>query len=152
MRYMQRITLGIVLIVIGFVVLWLGSPDRTGDVGNVVPAFVFVLLFAIGFIIAAMGLMGAESDYPSLLSGLVLYIIVGVLIAVFLYTSSTQVGRISLEDADDPTFWTYWLRVAVTWPLEIVRKFDLFGYGSLQMQLSSAGAQPPWIGTVLRRS
>ena len=103
---------------------------------GVVPALLFTLLFAIGFIVGAMGLMGSESDYPSLLSGLVLYCIVGALIAVYLYTNSTQVGRISLEDADDPTFWTYWMRVAATWPLEIVRRFDLLGYGSLQMGMN----------------
>lgn len=134
MRYVQRVGLGIVLIVISFVVLWLGSPDRTGADPNSASALLFVGLFAIGFIVGAMGLMGSESDYPSLLSGLVLYLIVGALIAVYLYTSSTQVGRISLQDADDPTFWTYWLRVAVTWPLEIVRKLDLWGWGSLILE------------------
>jgi FtsH-binding integral membrane protein len=130
MRYVQRVTLGIVLIVISFVVLWVGSPDRTGPDPNTAAALAFVGLFAVGFIIGAMGLMGAESDYPSLLSGLVLYLIVGALVAVYLYTSSTQLGRITLQDADNPTFWTYWIRVAVTWPLEIARHFDVFGWDS----------------------
>ena len=39
-----------------------------------------------------------------------------------------------MEDADDPTFWVYWIRVAATWPLEVVRRAGLMGYDSLILE------------------
>jgi hypothetical protein len=110
------------------VVLWYGSPARNplAETDMLYPA-VFVLLFAIGFIVGAMGLMGAEKDYPALLSGLVLYFIVGVLIAVIVYVRHEGIGGWTLRDADDPTFWIHTGQVVAGWPYELVRMAGIFG-------------------------
>lgn len=127
MRYAQRMLIGLVLILVGFALLVLGSPDRTGQV-DVNPAFVygFVFCVALGFIIGTMGLLGAEGDYPGLLSSFVLYFIVGALIAVILYVK--REGQWTLAEADDPNFWFFWLRRMALWPLELVRLTGFLGY------------------------
>jgi hypothetical protein len=130
MHYMQRIVLGLAIILASFVVLWFGSPDRLGAVEtSSAYGLAYVIIFAIGFILAAMGLMGMEDDYPALLSGLVLYFIVGAVIAIVIYFGQNAgFGATSLEDAGTSGFWFYWLRVAATWPLELVQRAGLFGY------------------------
>lgn len=133
MRYMNRVLLGLILILTSLVVLWLGSPDRTGELfANPVFGYAFLVLFALGFIIGAMGLLGAEDDYPALLSGLVLYFIAGGLIAVFLYVSQRGVDRFTLDDAAQSGFWAHWVRVAAMWPLELVQQADVLGYGQME--------------------
>lgn len=131
-RYMQRVVLGLVIILASFVVLWFGSPDRIGNVETASTfGLAYVILFAIGFIVASMGLLGAADDYPALLSGLVLYFIVGAVIAIVIYFGQgAGFGATSLEDAGTSGFWFYWLRVAATWPLELVQRAGLFGYES----------------------
>ncbi len=125
MEYAQRILVGLVLILLGFGVLFWGSPDRTGAIANPVYAYAFVLLFALGFIVLAMGLLALQG-YPGLLSSTVLYFIVGALVAVIRYVMYE--GTFSLGDAGDPTFWLLWLQRMAIWPLEIVRLTGLFGY------------------------
>ena len=127
MRYLERMLIGLVLVILGFGALYLGSPLRTGQV-DVNPVFVygFSLLFALGFIIGVMGLLGSKEDYPGLLSGMVLYFIVGALIAVILYVKKE--GRWSLAEADNPQFWIFWVRRMALWPLELVRLTGLLGY------------------------
>ena len=132
MNVLQRFILGLVFIAFAFMILWWGSPARTGqalpDMGF---ALAFVFIFAIGFILASMAVLGMENDYPGFLSGVVLYFMIGALASVVLYVSGTEVGRISLEDAASSNFWMYWVRVAATWPLELVRRADLWEYGQL---------------------
>jgi hypothetical protein len=128
-RSTDRILFGLVIILLSVIVLWYGSPARTGA-GEAITATVwgFSILFALGFIITSMGLMGAETDYPAFVSGLVLYFIVGALVAVFLYVRMEGIGEWTLYDADTPGFWAHWVRVAATWPLELVRTSGLLGY------------------------
>jgi hypothetical protein len=127
----RRLLLGLVFFVLSFACLWLGSPAHTGGDANLALVWGFNLLFALGFIITAMALMGAERDYPALVSGLVLYFIVGALVCVFLYVTETQVGGISLVDANTPGFWSHWLLVAATWPFELIARAGLLDYMSL---------------------
>jgi len=129
MKFAERVILGLFIILVGVASLWYGSPARTGA-SEPIPAFAytFVFLFAIGFIIGAMGLMGAEHDYPALLSGLVLYFVVGALVAVFMAVGGSTLDGYTLEDAGEPTFWIRWIRVAAIWPLELVRRAGVFGY------------------------
>jgi hypothetical protein len=131
-HYAQRIVLGLVVILASFVVLWFGSPDRMGF-ANPSPAFAlaFVIVFAIGFILASMGVLGMKDDYPALLSGLVLYFIVGAMVAIVIYMGGTDIGSQSLVDWGDPSFWVHWIRVGGTWPLVLVQKADLFGWALL---------------------
>jgi hypothetical protein len=126
--YEKKILVGLVLIVLAFISLWLGSPARTGTDPNMVYAWIFTFLFALGFIIGSMGLMGAERDYPALVSGLVLYFIVGALIAVFLYVTKSGVSGQTLSDVDTPGFWAHWLRVMAMWPYELISRAGLMGY------------------------
>jgi len=128
MRYAQRLILGIALIVVSLIILWFGSPSRTGLDPSPTLAVVFSVVFAIGFIVGAMGLMGMEKDYPALLSGLVLYFIVGGLIAVFTYVNSSRLGLNTLDEAGTTSFWVYWIRFAALWPLEVVRALGVLGY------------------------
>ena len=127
MRYMERMLIGVGLIILSFGLLYLGSPVRTGRL-EANPGFVygFCLLFALGFIIGSMGLLAAKDDYPGLLSGLVLYFIVGALIAVLLYVRKE--GDWTLDEAGDPGFWAFWLRRMALWPLELVRLGGLLGH------------------------
>ncbi len=129
MRPAERILLGLALIMLGLVVLWYGSPARTGAGEPIAAAaWAFSILFALGFIVGSMGLMGAESDYPAFVSGLVLYLIVGALVAVFLYVHSEGIGDWSLYDADTPGFWANWVKVAIAWPLELIKTAGVLGY------------------------
>jgi hypothetical protein len=132
-RYQQKILLGLVLIGLAFASLWLGSPDRTQTDPEPIYIWTFVLLFALGFALGTMGLMGAERDYPALLSGIVLYFIIGALVSVLLYTTGTQVGSISLVDADSGRFWAYWSRVAATWPYELLARAGVMGYTTFDL-------------------
>jgi len=126
-RYVQKIVLGLLLIAIAFICLWYGSPVRTGDA---LQPFVwgFIGLFAVGFIFLSMGLMGAEDDYPALLSGFVLYFIVGALIAVILYIRGGDLSPVTLGDVDSADFWRHWLRVAATWPFELIARAGILGF------------------------
>lgn len=130
-RYRRKILLGFVLLGASVLCLWYGSPVRTG--AEPMTAFVgaFSLLFALGFIFTSMGLMGAEKDYPALVSGLVLYFIVGALVAVFLYVSANDLGLLTVSDADNPAFWFHWIRVMALWPFELVARSGFLGYMDL---------------------
>ena len=131
MRFAQRFTLGFALIIVSLVILVFGSPERTGADPSPALAVAFCVVFAIGFIVAAMALMGAEKDYPAFLSGLVLYFIVGALIAVFTYVNSSRLGLNTLDDAGTGAFWVYWIRYAAMWPIEVVRSAGILGYDRL---------------------
>ena len=127
MRYLDRMLIGLGLIILAFGALYLGSPLRTGQAdANPGFAYGFCLLFALGYIIGAMGLLGSKDDYPGLLSGLVLYFMVGALITGFLYVKKE--GHWTLAEADDPQFWIFWLRRMALWPLELIRMTGLLGY------------------------
>ncbi len=130
MRYMDRILIGIILILLGFLLLWYGSPARSPAAEpNPIFAWAFVLFFALGFIIGSMALLGSEDQYPAFLSGMVLYFIIGGLIAVILYVTGNGIGGWTLYDADNPGFWAAWGRLIVAWPLELIRSVGVLGYG-----------------------
>lgn len=129
MRYFSRVLLGLLLIAGSFGLLYYGSPARTPGTH---PAdsyiYGFLGLFAVGFILISMGLLGAEDDYPALLSGFVLYFMLGGLIAVFIYVSSGSISGYSLADAGDAGFWGNAGKVAARWPYEMVVRAGVFGY------------------------
>lgn len=127
MRHLDRLLIGIILIIGAFACLWWGSPARTGTFEPQVGlTYLYLVLFAVGFIFVAVGLMGGEHDYSSLMSGLVLYFMIGLLIAAILYVR--REGQWSLAEADNPAFWTQWLRIAATWPLQLVKLTGILGY------------------------
>jgi hypothetical protein len=126
--YQQKVLIGVVMLGLAFGSLWYGSPARTGNDPNIAYAWIFSLFVALGFIFLSMGLMGAERDYPALLSGLVLYFIVGALLAVFLYVNRSGVGGQTITDADQPAFWAYWIKVMALWPYELVSRAGILGY------------------------
>jgi hypothetical protein len=131
--FAQKIVIGLVLILAAFVVLWWGSPNRTGAEAAPAVVWTFSLLFALGFIVGSMGLMGAEKDYPAFVSGLVLYFIVGALVSVFLYVSRNQIGMITITDADSADFWVYWLKVTALWPYHLLAQAGVLGYSLLDL-------------------
>ena len=131
--YAQKIVVGLVLIAAAFAVLWWASPARTGNVPPPAVVWTFSLLFALGFIIGSMGLLGAERGYPAFVSGLVLYFIVGALVSVFLYVSRNQIGMVTLTDADSADFWIYWLKVTALWPYQLLATSGALGYSLLDM-------------------
>lgn len=129
MRYFTRVLIGLLLILAAFVVLVYGSPYRTGNYEpSPVFGWGFLILFAIGFIIGAMGFLGSADEYPALLSGLVLYLIVGAVIAVFIFAQGDRLSSWTLEDARYPAFWAHWFKVAATWPLQLVQRSTFLGY------------------------
>jgi hypothetical protein len=135
MTYAQRFLFGLVLMLASFLILWWGSPLRTGaGRPELLYALAFNFVFALGFILAATAALGMKADYPGFLSGVVLYFMVGALVSVMLYVSGTQVGPISLEDAAHSEFWMQWVRVTALWPLELVQRAELMDYHLLRMQ------------------
>jgi hypothetical protein len=129
LRFGDRVLIGIVLILLSLVILWWGSPDRSGAFDSPDAfKYLFIGFFAVGFIIGAMGLMGSEEDYPALLSGLVLYFVVGGLVAVLVYVNSNGIGSWTIEDARFSGFWVTLMRLAATWPMVAVQRLGLLGY------------------------
>ncbi len=127
MRYLDRLLIGIVFILISFGVLWFGSPFRTGTYQvepMVVTAYVF--LFALGFVFVSMGVLAMEDGYPAFLSGLVLYFMIGGLISIILYVN--REGGFTLTEAGDPLFWSYWIKRMVMWPMHVVEMTGMLGY------------------------
>ena len=129
MRYASRVLVGLMFIAAGILVLWYGSPDHTG-IRDALPIYYygFVGLFAVGFIIASMGLLGADENYPALLSGFVLYFMIGGLVVVFLYVGASGLAGYTLGSAGDPTFWRLVVGTATMWPWELVQRMGIFGY------------------------
>jgi putative effector of murein hydrolase LrgA (UPF0299 family) len=127
MRHTNRILIGIILMFISVGCLWWGSPVHTGSV-RPIPGmmYAFVVLFALGFMFAAMGLLAMKDDYAALLSAFVLYFMIGGLIAVMMYVNGR--GQWSLAEAESPTFWAYWIRMMAMWPLELVKMMGWLGY------------------------
>ena len=129
MRYLNRILIGLLLIASSIGVLYWGSPARSGMMDpHPKLSLLFVVLFALGFIFMAMGALGMKDDYPGFASGLVLYFMVGGLIAIVFATDESNTWR--LEDASDPAFWAYWVQIAAQWPILVAKKFNLLGYGT----------------------
>ena len=129
MRYLNRVLIGLIFIAASIGVLYLGSPERSGLLDpHPKLSLVFVLLFAIGFIFVAMGALGMKDDYPGFASGLVLYFMVGGLIAIVFATDESNTWR--LEEAGDPGFWAYWFKIAAQWPVLLAKKFNILGYGT----------------------
>jgi hypothetical protein len=129
MRYLDRVLIGLLLMGASGFVLWYGSPLRAApSEPDPLYAHGFVALFALGFVIGSMGLLGADKDYPALLSSFVLYFLIGALLAVFFYVRREGVGPHTLEDADTAAFWAHWVRFMAEWPLELVKMAGLLGY------------------------
>lgn len=128
---------GLILILISFLLLWWGSPNRTGAL-QVEPAWAygFLLCFALGFVLFSMAALGTEGAYPALLSGVVLYFIVGALVAVFVYVRGTGLSPYSLNDAGSSAFWIETLRLAALWPLALVKQLNAFGWGMAPLPFS----------------
>lgn len=127
MRYMDRVMIGLILVIVSIVCLFLGSPHRTGGFDpSMGLVYGFAIFFALGFIFLSMGILGLKDDYPALLSGFVLYFMVGGLIAIFLYVNTNATWR--LADADDARFWLYWTRIMAMWPFELVQMTGILGY------------------------
>ena len=126
--YGKMILAGLFLVVLAFVCLWFGSPARTGGMPVPIFAWTFSVLFAIGFILGAMGLIGADVGYPAFVSGLVLYFIVGALVAVFMYVTRNQIGMGTISDADTAGFWAHWIRIMAMWPYELITRAGVMGY------------------------
>lgn len=125
MSFQIRILSGIVLLLISVFVLWFGSPARMLH-GDRRFAFAFLLIFAIGFVLFSMGILGTEGTYPALLSGFVLYFIVGGLITVFIYLTGSGLAQYSLTEAGEPYFWRESARLSALWPLYIVQTLGIF--------------------------
>jgi hypothetical protein len=134
MRHLDRILIGFLLVLVSGFVLWYGSPLRRplAPPDTLYPA-AFVTLFALGFIVAGVGLLGFESDYPAFLSTSVLYFLVGGLLAVVIFIRQEGVGLYTLDDANTAGFWTHWVRIAVMWPFELVRMADFLSYGDVRL-------------------
>ena len=130
MSMRTRALTGAVLILISVLLLWWGSPNRTGAL-QIEPAWAygFLICFAIGFVLFSMAALGTEGAYPALLSGVVLYFIVGALVAVFAYVRGAGLSPYSLNDAGSSAFWIDFLRMAALWPLVLVKQFNIFGWG-----------------------
>jgi len=129
MSYQVRAVSGLILIAAAFAALWWGSPDHKPTLETYPQyAFLFVGLFAVGFILFAMAALGTQGAYPALLSGFVLYFIVGALLAVFVYLRGNGIGGYTLGEAGNPAFWRTALRFAAFWPLHLVQEAGLFGW------------------------
>ncbi|MCB0217290.1 MAG: hypothetical protein H6648_01925 [Caldilineae bacterium] len=126
MQHAQRALVGILLILTSIAALYFGSPVRNATIEpNMALVYAFVVLFALGFVLLAMGLLAFEG-YPGLLSSFVLYGILGALAMVLRYVMFE--GTWSLADGGDPRFWWQLVGRALTWPIEIVRWTGIFGY------------------------
>lgn len=130
MSYQLRALLGFCLILFSGFILWFGSPDRvvTPD-RRMETAFLFT--FAIGFILFSMGVLASKDPYSAMLSGFVLYFIVGGLFTLFLYLDGSGLMQYTLSEAGEPHFWREAARVSSRWPLFLVRWAELFGWDTV---------------------
>ena len=129
MNYRDRALVGLLLLLASVGVLIYGSPDRLGiDATPVGIVLGFVALFALGFIIFSMAILGTEDAYPAFLSGFVLYFIVGCLFGVFSYVSGSSLVGYSLQDVGNSAFWIEFGRFAALWPLKLVQTLQLLGW------------------------
>lgn len=125
MSFQVRILTGLILLITSGAVLWYGSPARLLH-GDARFAYAFLLLFAIGFMLFSMGILGTEGAYPALLSGFVLYFIVGGLITVFIYLTGSGLAQYTLSEAGNPLFWREAARLSALWPIYIVQTLGIF--------------------------
>lgn len=125
MSFQVRILTGLILLLTSVFALWYGSPARLLE-GDTRFAYAFLLLFAIGFVLFSMGVMGTEGAYPALLSGFVLYFIVGGLITVFIYLTGSGLTQYTLSEAGNPLFWREAARLSALWPIYIVQTLGIF--------------------------
>jgi hypothetical protein len=134
MTYQARAVFGLLLIAISLIVLWWGSPDRTATIETYPQyAYAFLGLFAVGFILTSMAVLGTEGAYPALLSGFVLYFIVGALLTVFVYVKGDGLAGYGLGQVGSPTFWRTAGKLAALWPLHLVQEADLFGWEYVEL-------------------
>lgn len=125
MSFQIRILTGLILIITSVALLWYGSPARLLQ-GDTRFAYGFLMVFAIGFVLFSMGILGTQGAYPALLSGFVLYFIVGGLITVFIYLTGSGLTQYSLSEAGNPLFWREASRLAALWPIYIVQTLGIF--------------------------
>jgi hypothetical protein len=129
MNYRDRALVGLLLLLASVGLLWFGSPDRIG-LDATPPGVIigFVGLFALGFIIFSMAILGTEDAYPAFLSGLVLYFLVGALFSVFSYFSGSNLVGYSLQDVGNRFFWIEFGRFTALWPLKLVQTLQILGW------------------------
>ena len=120
-----RILTGILFILASVAALWYGSPSRQLH-GDTRYLYAFLLIFALGFVLFSMGILGTEGAYPALLSGFVLYFIVGGMITVLIYVTGSGLAQYTLTEAGEPYFWREAARLSAMWPIYIVQTLKIF--------------------------
>ena len=129
MSYRDRTLVGLILIFVSIFVLYWGSPARTGiSAPEPIWPLGFVGIFALGFIFFSMGVLGHQDAYTALMSGFVLYLIVGAVITLTLYITNNGIHQYSLEDAANPAFWGEAMRLSILWPLSVVQLTNFLGW------------------------
>lgn len=129
MKYRDRTLFGFLLILVSIAVLYWGSPMRTGSsTQEPVYAYTFIGLFALGFSIFTMGVLGHEDAYTAFISGFVLYVLVGFVITLILYITNNGIHQYALEDVGSSAFWNEFGRLTITWPLRLVQLSGFLGW------------------------
>ncbi len=129
MGYRDRALVGLILIFASIFILYWGSPARTGiSAPDKIWPLGFVGVFALGFTLFSMGILGHEDAYTALMSGFVLYLIVGAVITLTLYITNNGIHQYSLEDAANPAFWGEAIRLSILWPLSVVQLTNFLGW------------------------
>lgn len=132
MSYQIRAATGLILIAASLTALWWGSPNRMPTIETHPEyAYAFLGLFAIGFILFSMAALGTQGAYPALLSGFVLYFMIGGLLSVYVYISGDGIAGYSLGQVGGSAFWRTAAKLAATWPLHLVQKIGLFGWDKI---------------------
>ncbi|MCC7020014.1 MAG: hypothetical protein IT332_09685 [Ardenticatenales bacterium] len=129
MSYQSRAIVGLLLIFASFGILFYISPARTGiSAPEDVWVYGFIGLFALGFMLFSMGILGHQDAYTAFVSGFVLYLLVGGAITLTLYITGNGIHQYSLEDAANPAFWGEAMRLSILWPLTIVQLTGFWGW------------------------
>lgn len=129
MSFQTRAVSGLLLIAISLIVLWWGSPDRLPTIETHPRyALAFLGLFAVGFILFSMAALGTEGAYPALLSGFVLYFMVGALLGVYEYVAGDGIAGYALGQVGGAAFWRTAAKLAALWPFHLIQEIGLFGW------------------------
>lgn len=135
MSYQGRAIIGLLLLFASFGILFYGSPARTGiSAPDPIWPYSFVGVFALGFTLFTMGILGHQDAYTAFVSGFVLYLLIGGVITMTLYVTNRGVLMYSLEDAANPAFWGEAMRVSILWPLTLVQLTGFFGWEAFRWQ------------------
>lgn len=134
MSYQARAASGMILIAASLLALWWGSPDHMPTLETHPEyAYAFLGLFAVGFILFSMAALGTQGAYPALLSGFVLYFMVGGLLTVYVYVAGDGISGYSLGHVGGASFWRTAAKLAALWPLHLVQKAGLFGWDMVSL-------------------